>query len=63
MTVLPVIELGKRDGTIESRWVKSDGVETLGAGRFRQGNEVAGVVSGDYHGGWTRGEMVLLPFL
>lgn len=48
--ILPVIELGKRDGTVQSRWLKSGGLETLRAGGPRWGNEIAGVVSGDYHG-------------
>lgn len=47
--VLPVIELRKRDGTVQGRWCKSEGLETLGAGGPRWGDEIAGVVSGDYH--------------
>jgi len=63
MTILPVIELGKRDGTVQRWWFKSEGFETLGAGGFRQGNEIAGVVSGHYHGGMGGGVMVTLSFL
>lgn len=51
--ILPVIELRKRDGTVQSRRLKSGGLETLGAGGPRWGNEIAGIVSGDYHGGWV----------
>jgi len=50
MMVLPVVEFRKRDGAIQSRRLESDGPKTLrGRGR-RWGNEVAGIVSGDYHG-------------
>ena len=29
MTVLPVIELGKRNGAVQGWWFKSDGFEAL----------------------------------
>ena len=61
--VLPVIELGKWNGTIQGRRFKSGGLETLGAGGFLHGGEIAGVMSGDYHDGWREGVTVRLWFL
>ena len=50
MMIMPVIELRKRDGTIQIRWFKSGGLEPLGARRSRWRDEIVGFVSGDYHG-------------
>ena len=50
MVILPIIELRKWDGAVQSRWFKNGGLETLGARGCWWGNEIAGIVSGGYHG-------------